>query len=60
MEDLKELYQEKAEEISLDERGAEFEELSKNEKNEVYGIAIKLVGEELQGKTEKKYEDERI
>lgn len=52
MKNLKEMYQEKAEEIAQEEYGKEFEELPVVEQELVYEMAIVLVGEELQEKAE--------
>lgn len=50
--DLKEMYQEKAEELAQERHGKEFEELPVVQQELVYEMAIVLVGEELQEKAE--------
>ena len=52
MKDIKEMYQEKAEEIAQERHGKELEELSVGEQEIVYEMAIVLVGEKLQEKAE--------
>lgn len=59
MKDLKEMYQEKAEEIAQRRYRKEFEELNRMQQDVVYMMATKLVGEELQEEAEKLGEEER-
>lgn len=60
MKDIKEMYQEKAEELAQGRNGKKFEEVSVGEQELIYEMAIVLVGEELQEETEGKHEDGRI
>lgn len=59
MKDIKEMYQEKAEEIVQRVHGKEFEKLNKLQQEAAYLLAVEMVGEELQEKAESLGEEKK-